>query len=137
MDPAIPGGGRAALYRNLRSSLLWGPLPGRPIFPEYSAAEIAWTVRLVGLRHYHDRFVWGWLSAEAALTSLEYEDPAEAARILQHISSVGGPSALLAEIYESRRGAWAPVRRAFYRSECPFTWTAAKCLEALARLEAT
>jgi hypothetical protein len=121
----------AGLYRNLKGSALWQGLPGVPVHPAYPDDQVALTTKIVGLRHYHDGFAWGWLAAEAAHAAFLREDPAEGAAILTRLAKTGRGDEALAEIFEEEGGRWRPVERRLYRAECPFTWTAAKCLEAL------
>ncbi|RZA04699.1 MAG: hypothetical protein EOP11_14520 [Proteobacteria bacterium] len=128
---AAMGMDRPSLYARLKGSPLWRGLPGVPIYPAYEAKDIALTTKIVGLRHYHDKFSWGWLAAEAARAAYLANDPQEAERILQRLNAAGESEDFLAEIYEEKKGAWRPARRWLYRSEAPFTWTAAKVIEAM------
>lgn len=124
-----------ALFEALRASPLWGIFPGLPITPPYADSEVAFTTKLVGLRHYHDGFHWGWLAAEAAHVAFLNDDPIEGVRILELLMRTGREEEMLAEIFEEKEGRWRPVERWLYRAESPFTWTAAKCLEALSALD--
>jgi hypothetical protein len=113
-----------ALYNNLKISELWtsSRIPGRPVDIEHKVKHISWTTRLVGLRPYHDRFIWGWLTAEAYKIAKLNNDKAEMDRILDGFSSANLDSEYLAEVYEAGAGGnIVPVKRMLYRSECPFT----------------
>lgn len=125
---------RAELYLVLKESALWqsGSLPGQPVFPDHPNDQISWTCRSVGLRHYHDRFYWGWLMAEAARVAYLFEDPVEGDRILGLLEEATSGS-FLSEIFEFKNSKLTPVKRGLYESENPFSWTASKCLEALAQ----
>jgi hypothetical protein len=118
-------------YAWLRKNPLWTgqPIPGRPVYPAHPARQVSWTTKAVGLRHYHDEFIWGWLSAEAHRSARHVGDLAEADRILNAFTKANEPYPWLAEIYTP---ALAPVKTWVYQSEAPFTWTAAKWAEALA-----
>ena len=131
IEPILP----ATLYEKVKGSPLWRGLPGVPVRPEYPTGQVALTTKVVGLRHYHDGFAWGWLAAEAAHVAILREDPAEAAQILERLARTGRGDEPLAEIFEEKEGRWRPVERLLYRAESPFTWTAGKCLEAFAAFE--
>lgn len=87
---------------------------------------------MVGLRHYHDGFYWGWLIADCHRIAKLMGDTEEAERIANKFAESIYSDAFMAEIYEVNRGLLRPVSRRFYQSESPFTWTSAKWLEALA-----
>jgi hypothetical protein len=129
----FPGLEPAETYRRLKEHPVWRTdlIPGRPVFPLHPEGSISWTTRFVGLRHYHDGFVWGWLAADAYQCSLRQGDGGEAQRILAAFRAAAQKDPYLGEIYEGSEQGLKQVSRRFYRSEMPFTWTAAKWLEAL------
>lgn len=120
---------RSEFWRALRQSPVWkrGLVPGVPTSEPYSGRERAWTTRLIGLGDYHDGVYWGWLGAEAARWSWIMGDHAEGERILKVYAEA---SDVPSEIYEVRGGTFVPVARILYRSEQPFSWTAARWLVA-------
>lgn len=122
--------GRMELFANLKSSPLWKDLPGRPVAPEYPSADISWTTKFVGLRHYHDRFHWSWLIGESLKVSEMMGARVDGARIRAVLEKVAREHGTIHEIYEWREEL-VPVRRPLYRSEAPFSWGAAKIVEAL------
>lgn len=122
------------LYELFKESSLWSKAPGLPVSKFYEAEEVSFTTKLVGLRHYHDGFRWGWLAADAALLAKEHGDAEEWERILTWIEALSREEDYLGEIYERGTEGWVPVQRFLYRSEAPFTWSAGKALEALAAL---
>jgi len=122
---------RKNLWESLRRSPLWGEgLPGRAVWPPYPASEVSWTTKLVGLRHYHDQFYWSWLMAESMKVAKIMGAQADVAALMSELAKLAKRHNTIHEIYEKKE-ALRPVRRPFYRSEFPFTWGAAKILEAL------
>jgi hypothetical protein len=124
------------LYESLKKDSLWksSPIPGVPVFPDHRSEHVGWTVKVVGLRHYHDGFVWGWLSAEAYRLAKTFHDHLEADRIATLFAKANQDFSFLSEIYsyESQNSnSLRPYQSVLYRSERPFTWTSAKWLEAL------
>lgn len=127
-DPGLlPEIDRGALWKSLCVSELW-KTPGLPVHPPYPAADVSWTTKAVGLRRYHDGFQWGWLAADLARIAYLRGDRDRGDRLLEELGRWDAEEKFLSEIYEDG----APVRTMLYRSESPFTWTAAKVLEALA-----
>ena len=124
----------AQLWENLKSSELWKPCPGRPVWPDYPSRDVSWTTKLVGLRHYHDQFYWSWLMGESLKVASLMGDAAQ----IQHVSREIGRLVLkhqaVHEIFEMTNGELAPVRRLLYRSEVPFSWGTAKVIEGLSHL---
>lgn len=120
-------------YRKLKQSPLWlaGGLPGVPVFPQYAFREVSWVTKLVGLRHYHDKLYWGWLVAEACKISLMQKDIAEFQRIRDIFEKSHCQSTHLWEVYQAYDKFLIPYKNWAYTSEGPFTWTAAKWLEAM------
>jgi len=112
---------------------------GIPVDEFYPATAISWTTKAVGLRHYHDDFVWSWLWAEQVRflvlqnqTELAAKSTTEFFRI---VAESPHPERGPAEVYRVTSGKLAPVRTLLYRSEAPFLWGASKWLEALAVLQ--
>lgn len=124
---------REDVFGSLLKSNLWikNLVPGIPVSPVYSPNDISWTTKIVGLRHYHDGFHWGWLVAEAYRVCKLMGSNEEAARIGKVFSESNEGFKYLSEIYNLSDENLVPVSRPFYKSECPFTWTAAKWVEAL------
>lgn len=118
------------LWENLRKSDLWNPLPGRPVWPDYPKNEVSWTTKTVGLRHYHDRFYWSWLLGESLKVARLMKSSVDAARIEAELERLATKHETIHEIYEMDQRL-EPVKRALYRSEQPFSWGAAKIVEAL------
>ena len=121
------------LYANLKQSPLWksDPIPGRPIYPNHPMGSVSWTTKLIGLTHYHDECLWGWLIAEAVKTARQMGDLPEAERISCAFAKLTSEQDFLGEIYAVSGEEIRPWKNFWYQSECPFTWTAAKWLEAL------
>lgn len=119
-------------FQALKSHPIWSTdiIPGRPVFPPHPSSEVSWTTKAVGLRHYHDGFVWGWLSAEACRCARLMRDINEADRISSLFNGLTGNEKFISEIYTSKKSL-TPAKTWIYKSESPFTWSAAKWLEAL------
>lgn len=120
------------LWRALKDHPLFhrAAIPGVPVDPEYANDEISFFTKAVGLKHYHDRMCWTWLSAEAAKTAVMVGDRVEADRIFKKLSEICGETGDVPEILDPV--SMAPFENVFYRSEAPFSWGAAKILEAIA-----
>lgn len=127
------------LWKQLKAHPLYklAASPGVPIYPQYPIEDISWTTQFVGLGHYHDGFVWGWLAAETVSAAKAVSDITEAQRLTELWQMQMNFDGAVYEIYEatdlanSEQGPLMPVQRPLYRSESPFSWTAAKWLEAL------
>lgn len=130
----LPNISKSHVYAALKKSKLWqmDVLPGVPVHPFYDPDSISWTTKIVGLRHYHDGFYWGWLIADSHRIAKLMNDTEEAERITKKFAESIYNDEFMAEIYEVKRGILRPVQRRLYKSESPFTWTSAKWLEALA-----
>jgi hypothetical protein len=128
----LPAVNYEALYKKLKLSELWisSLIPGVPVFPAHESSDVSWTTKLVGLRGYHDDYIWGWLAAEAYMVARKMQDFDEASRILSFFSRMSDKDPFLAEIYD--RNGKGRARTLVYQSEMPFSWTAAKWIEALA-----
>lgn len=120
------------LWSNLKASPLWKPLPGHPVWPNYKSSEISWTTKVVGLRHYHDTLYWSWLLAESLKVSRSRGDATEVTRLTKLIADALSSSNTVHEIYSLKKGQLRPFQSLLYSSEAPFSWGAAKLLEALA-----
>lgn len=121
----LPHWDRAKIWTALKSSDLMKK-PGTAISPAYASSEVSWTTKAVGLRHYHDLFQWGWLMAELARTAYLMNDRPSGDAILHRLARLE-TSGLCTEVFHDGK----KVQTLLYSSENPFTWTAAKVLEAL------
>lgn len=122
-----------SLYQSLKAHKLWrrSPIPGAASFPDYPVTWVSWTTKAVGLRHYHDRLLWSWLSGLSAKACLKSGDREEADRIFTELERIAIRDAGIAEIYEPTKE--LPLKRTpLYVSEKPFSWGAGCILEALA-----
>ena len=129
-----------ALYPKLKAHSIWSKagLPGAASEPDYPSSWVSWTTRVVGLRHYHDRLLWSWLSGLSAKAAAKCGDTVEAERIFGRLQSMAERDGAIAEIYTSQSGPSGlnPVRTPFYISEMPFSWGSGCILEALETFEA-
>jgi hypothetical protein len=124
---------QAQLWKNLKASPLWKPLPGRPVWPDHPDQDVSWTTKFVGLRHYHDRFYWSWLIAESLKVAIIMKSEVDVTNLTVLLASLVDQYGTVHEIYEMK-DQLLPVERALYRAEKPFSWGAAKILEALSAL---
>jgi hypothetical protein len=84
----------------------------------------------VGLRHYHDRLLWAWLSALAAKAAVASGDLPEADRIFAKLQTMAERDGGVGEVYDNARG--LPLTKTWlYESEIPFSWASGCVLEAL------
>lgn len=104
----------------------WGP---RCATPDYPFSARGWITRLAGIPDYHDRVVWLWQTALAARAFRAVGDEARAQEQLEALGSILVRDGASGEVYEPDTG--LPVARRLYRSEAPFSWSAAMALEAL------
>ncbi len=121
------------LYAAMKVHPLWSAangMPGVVTMPDYPWASRNWTVRLVGLGHYHDRLAWSWITAMSAKVASRMGDQPEAERILDGLESLIARDQTVAEIYEPKR-TMKPWERWLYQSERPFSWGAAVTLDAI------
>ncbi|RYZ65950.1 MAG: hypothetical protein EOP05_19855 [Proteobacteria bacterium] len=120
------------LYARLKRHAIWhrAEIPGSASTPDYPIDWISWTTKAVGLRHYHDRLVWSWLSALAAKAAVLNDDTLEADRIFTKLTEMVLRDGAVAEVYSPTAGL-PPVRTPLYVSEMPFSWGAGCILEAL------
>lgn len=121
-----------ALYEAVRAHPIWSVanIPGSASTPDYPREWISWTTKLVGLRHYHDRLLWSWLSGLSAKAALRNGDTAEAARIFNELERLAIRDGAIAEVYEPT-SELPPKQTLLYKSEMPFSWGAGCILEAL------
>ena len=128
----LQGNAALALYEAMKRHPLWSAasgLPGVVTVPDYPSRDRNWTVRLVGLGHYHDRLAWSWITAMSAKVASRMGDQLEAERILDGLEQLIARDQTVAEIYEPR-GRMKPWHRWLYQSERPFSWGAAVTLDA-------
>lgn len=118
----------SANWLSVRNSQLWKIGPGIPVDPVYEKSEASFFASFVGLRHYHDGFLWTWLMAEAARISALYGDTEESQRILMQLEKA---CAALGKVPEILDKDLRPSETIFFKSELCFSWGAGKCLEAL------
>lgn len=121
---------RSQLWANLITSPLWLPLPGRPVYPDYPSKDVSWTTKVVGLRHYHDQFYWSWLMGESLKVAQLMDSEPQTKKLTDALTKLAKDHHTIHEIYEMKE-TLAPVIRPLYTSEHPFSWGAAKILEAL------
>lgn len=128
----VQGDAARSLYAAMKRHPLWSAadgLPGVVTMPDYPSRDRNWTVRLVGLGHYHDRLAWSWITAMSAKVASRMGDQPEAERILDGLGKLVARDKTVAEIYEPQR-TMKPWQRWLYRSERPFSWGAAATLDA-------
>ena len=121
-----------SLYAAMKRHPLWSAangLPGVVTMPDYPWESRNWTVRIVGLGHYHDRLAWSWITAMSAKVASRMGDQPEAERILDGLDKLIARDHTVAEIYEPQR-TMKPWQRWLYHSERPFSWGAAATLDA-------
>lgn len=121
------------IYQNLKLHEVWSRagIPGIPLSPRYPSHEISWTVKAIRMRHYHDDLVWGWLVAEAVKCARKFNDQNEMDRISKAFQFATEKDKFLSEVFSYGHSGLNQYKGLIYRSESPFTWTAAKWLEAL------
>ncbi|MCC7441471.1 MAG: hypothetical protein IT285_07550 [Bdellovibrionales bacterium] len=117
----------------LRASPLWLPMPGRPTWPEYPGSMKSFFVTIGGMRDYHDRLYWPWITALAARAERALGNCADYERIMAQLDRLFVEHDEVGEVYRlTARGGLAPVKRLLYRSEAPFTWASGMYIEAAA-----
>jgi len=119
-------------YDALRNSPLWGPIPGRPTWPNYTNDMKSIFVKSIGLGGYHDRLHWIWLSALGAKAAAAVGDFKEYQRIMHALELQIVKFGQVHEVYrfKERSKQLTPFKNAIYRAEVPFTWSSAMFLEA-------
>lgn len=110
-----------------------GQQPGLALHPKLPQSEISWTTQIVGLKNYHQGYLWSWLLAEQAMVARQYNHHGKIDNIktdlYKKISSLISTDQMIYEIYESDFK--KPVKTLLYQSESPFTWGLSKIYEAL------
>lgn len=129
----VRGEAAAALYSALRRHALWTrhDAPGWCTTPDYPSRWISVQTKLVGLRHYHDRLRWSWLTALAAKVAARCGDLPEAQRLLALLQSLVARDGAIYEVY-APEPPYAPWRSRWYHSERDFSWGAGLIVEAVA-----
>lgn len=123
---------RLQLWKNLRSSSVWiqDEIPGIPVEPSYDERQISWTTKKVGLRGYHDRLLWPWLSFLAVKICYKMGDEAEGRKILRKLTPVILNEGHVPEVLDPDHY-FLPFNSALYKSEGPFSWSSGLLIEAL------
>lgn len=123
---------KAELWKHLRSSSVWiqDEIPGIPVEPSYDQRQISWTTKNVGLRGYHDRLLWPWLSSSAAKICFQMGDAAEGKKILRKLTPIILNEGHVPEVLDPDHY-FLPFKTALYKSEGPFSWSSGLLLEAL------
>lgn len=123
----------SALYAALKRHALWQrhSIPGWCTTPDYPIQWISIPTKLVGLRHYHDRLRWSWLTALSAKVAAKMNDLTEARRILALLQARVVRDGAVYEVY-SPEPPFEPWRSRLYASERHFSWGAGMIVEALA-----
>jgi hypothetical protein len=119
-------------WKHLRSSSVWiqDEIPGIPVEPAYDERQISWTTKKVGLRGYHDRLLWPWLSSYAAKVCFQMGDELEGKKILRKLTPIILNEGYVPEVLDPDHY-FLPFKTALYKSEGPFSWSSALLLEAL------
>lgn len=121
----------AELWSNLKTSPLFSSFPGHPVWPNYPSREISWSVKLVGLRHYHDELYWSWLLGETLKTARKVGDIDVEKSLVGKLEKIVQRENSIHEIYRLDGENLNVFRTALYRSEAPFSWGASKIIEGL------
>jgi len=100
----------------------------RTTVPDYPLHRKTFITLIAGVPDYHDRQVWSWIAAAAALAHARLGRRERAARVLEAMAKEAARVGELGEVYDDA----GPVRRRLYRSASPFSWGAGMWLEALA-----
>lgn len=108
----------------------WGPRAAE----EYPASEKSLLSLAAGIPDYHDGAVWLWNSALALDALAAAGRSAHRSRLAAALIGLLQVSGEAGEVYHARTG--RPLSGRFYRSESPFTWSAAMLLAALTRAAA-
>jgi len=124
---------RMQLYQRLKQSPLWlGPvgLPGFATWPKYPRSWRSLAVQIAGVDRYHDGLYWSWLMALAAQTAYRMGDVQEGDRILGRVEALVLRDAVVNEVYDFNSDL-SVFQTWLYQSEAPFSWGAAKIIEAI------
>lgn len=109
---------------------MWRRLGLRATDPDYPVYMKSPFGLLAGNHDYHDRQVWSWQTALAALALHRMGDTARARRVLEPMARLIAREGKVGEVYEDE----AQVTRRLFKSECPFTWGSGMWLETLSEL---
>lgn len=112
-------------FEGLRRHPVWTGA-GVPVHPPYPPKDIAWTVRCVGLRSYHDGLSWSWLLADQFRAARRLGDEAMAEKIANAQARAARKHGHIHEVYRWQDDELIPFTSLLYRSEGPFTWGAAR-----------
>ncbi|MCS6838760.1 MAG: hypothetical protein NZ480_07930, partial [Bdellovibrionaceae bacterium] len=115
----------------VHSPLFQDGFPYRTTYPNYPKKEIAWTVRLIGLSHYHDELCWSWLIALTYKIAQKFSDSNVTRRIEQICFPVFLDEKNIGEIYTFKNDTIHPWKNGYLESERPFSWGAALWVEAI------
>lgn len=126
----LDDGEATAYFEKLRHHPIWMN-HGVPVHPAYPVKDIAWTVRCVGLRSYHDGLSWSWLLADQFRCARNRGDDVSARKILTAQARAAEKHGRIHEVYRRRGDELIPFAGPLYRSEGPFTWGAARWIAAL------
>ena len=123
------------ILKTLKASPLWKPMPGRPTWPSYDDAMKDNTEKLVGIAGYHDEMLWLWITGMAVMAEQAVGQCEEAQALLTRLTQQIEKDGTVFEVFDVVDGdrRLVPVKRRFYQSEHPFTWSAAVYLEASQR----
>lgn len=102
----------------------WGP---HCAVPDYSFRARGWITRFAGIPDYHDRMLWLWQNGLAIRALRSAGEGARALDLALSTAKLVERDGACCEVYEPEDG--RPVRRRFYRSESPFSWSSGMLLE--------
>lgn len=109
------------IQENIFSSGVSGKIPSQTVFPKYPfrvSSTALWVSRNQG---YHNGFCWPWIGAIDAIAKEKTGLKNDARKALKMIAELIVRDNTTHEVYEPNG---RPLKRFFYRSESPFTWTA-------------
>ena len=131
-EKVLPAKEAREAYDSLKSTPLWGPIPGRPTWPNYTNDMKSIFVKSIGLGGYHDRLYWIWLSSLGARAAATVGDCKEYQRIMQYLEFQIVKNGQVHEVYRFKESPdrLKPFKNAIYHAEAPFTWSSAMFLEA-------
>ncbi|HAZ14872.1 MAG: hypothetical protein A2X86_21075 [Bdellovibrionales bacterium GWA2_49_15] len=118
---------RAHFYQRLKRSPLWKNF-GLATVPNYPPGQKSWTTKMVGLVHYHDQMLWSWLQGLCLKVAKLFHDTAEVRQLEARLNTILMRDLAVQEIYTPATS--LPFKKAFYRSENPFSWGAAFIVDA-------
>lgn len=118
------------LRGNLQNHAVWKNL-GVPASPETPGEEVAWTTKIVGLRHYHDRLAWSWLLSDQAAVAARWGNTETLQKIVDAQAKAVESYQCIHEVYRWQDGKLIPFRSPLYVSEGPFTWGSGRWIGAI------